>query len=1087
MMLNARGTQRTPNSDGARVVRPMRLILKLAIAAALVVPMAWSQQSTGDDASTAKSSAAVPGSVLFIPASAHVTGALGTNWRTDLELYNPGQAQATVTVSLLRAQQSNSNPSQQTYTLDPGESVRHEDVLTSVFGFDGSAAIRITNDIGMVAVTSRTYNLTDTGTYGQFAGGVISHTAIQAGQEGRIIQLTHNRSTTSGFRTNIGFVNATDTQITVQVALYRADGSYLGTLAYTLAPYEFRQINKIFQKVTSDDVDDGYAVLSTSTPGGAFFAYATVIDNRTSDPVYITPANRSASGGPPPPTTTPTPTTTASVTPTPTPTPTATPTPDLNLTPYQPDGWSGPLVVAGSAGTRTSGGLSASGSAYFSGAVANYGQDDAVFPADSTVMRVDFDSSPLIYISGPAGQPYTLEAGTYAYFEDLAVSNISSGSHTSTLIADPDGLVAESDEGDNSWDYVGSWSAKAGSSTTPVKVPEARIHVAPIPGWEAGRTFSKQGPLSFKWTGSAPLTPGPFQTENTKAATVDSAIYIPAAAHVSGALGTNWRTDVELHNPGATQARVEVAMLVRNQTNAAPATRTFTVTAGNSVRLEDILHSSFTFDGAASLRMTILEGDIIATSRTYNLTNTGTYGQFAGTVHGSSAFVTGERALLMQLTHDTSNSFGFRTNVGMVNCSGATIDLDLDFFSSNGTSLGTLSYTLRPYEFIQKDKIFKNVTSSTVSDGYIVITSSTAGARFLAYATVIDNQTGDSIFIPATSVLAAEPTAASFIPAAEAAFTAMGLIGQGDLPSIEAGVSGIQLLGMDGFIAGAAALLPPGTLTPLANGWRADLGSHFVAARTGDILGGSITGTYSNLVNGSGQLSWDYEITGEDVLWNGQYAEIGGATGMVDLHIDGASHVTGDVTMNSFQRSPDQHRKSIPDVTVTGSAEFDTAVCPNYPISGSVTITKDGDSQTITFTDSCDGTFEGGSQGQTGDVSFRLTWDGPQDLDLYVKEPDGTIIYFGNRGPTSTGGQLDVDSNAGCSGPDESPTENVFWPVGSAPSGTYEFWARRWSECSATRTPDYTLRVFRGETVVPPPHTGAMPESGETQHYSYVY
>jgi len=181
--------------------------------------------------------------------------------------------------------------------------------------------------------------------------------------------------------------------------------------------------------------------------------------------------------------------------------------------------------------------------------------------------------------------------------------------------------------------------------------------------------------------------------------------------------------------------------------------------------------------------------------------------------------------------------------------------------------------------------------------------------------------------------------------------------------------------------------------------------------------------------------------------------------------------------MNSFPLSPVHHRKLIPDVTVTGSAEFDTAVCPNYPISGSVTFTKDGDSQTITFTNSCDGTFEGGSQGQT---------NGPQDLDLYVKEPDGTTISWTNRGPTATGGQLDVDSNAGCSGPDQSPTENIFWPVGSAPRGSYEFYARRWSACSATSTPSYTLRVFEGDTVVQT-YTGTMPEGGETQRYFHQY
>lgn len=75
-------------------------------------------------------------------------------------------------------------------------------------------------------------------------------------------------------------------------------------------------------------------------------------------------------------------------------------------------------------------------------------------------------------------------------------------------------------------------------------------------------------------------------------------------------------------------------------------------------------------------------------------------------------------------------------------------------------------------------------------------------------------------------------------------------------------------------------------------------------------------------------------------------------------------------------------------------------------------------------------------------------------------------------------------TNVGCSGP--SPTENVFWPEGSAPHGTYTFYARRWSACSATTTPAFTLRVFEGSTVVRTIN-GTMPEGGETEHYTHVY
>jgi hypothetical protein len=297
-------------------------------------------------------------------------------------------------------------------------------------------------------------------------------------------------------------------------------------------------------------------------------------------------------------------------------------------------------------------------------------------------------------------------------------------------------------------------------------------------------------------------------------------------------------------------------------------------------------------------------------------------------------------------------------------------------------------------------------------------------------------------------------------------------------------VSSIQTFGMQGFIAGVAAMLPPGTVTPLPNGWRADLGSHFVA-RTGDVVAGSVTGTYSDLVNQGGELSYDYQITGENVMWNGQFAEIGGATGRVDLEMNQNDHVRGDVTMESFGGSQFKHGKLLPDVTVTGSAEFDTEVCDKYPISGSVTVTKDGESQTITFTNDCDGTFEGGSQGQTGDISFRLTWNGPQDLDLYVTEPSGETIYYGNTS-SGTNGQLDVDSNYPCSNTSSSPTENVYWPEGQAPHGTFTFWADHYSSCDGATNAPFTLRVFEGETVVRTIN-GTVAVGQESPHYTHDY
>lgn len=62
------------------------------------------------------------------------------------------------------------------------------------------------------------------------------------------------------------------------------------------------------------------------------------------------------------------------------------------------------------------------------------------------------------------------------------------------------------------------------------------------------------------------------------------------------------------------------------------------------------------------------------------------------------------------------------------------------------------------------------------------------------------------------------------------------------------------------------------------------------------------------------------------------------------------------------------------------------------------------------------------------DARFRvsLAWSNHDDLDLHVKTATGSHIYFATKYCYGTGGQLDVDMNAG-GRMSRSPVENVFW------------------------------------------------------------
>ncbi len=95
----------------------------------------------------------------------------------------------------------------------------------------------------------------------------------------------------------------------------------------------------------------------------------------------------------------------------------------------------------------------------------------------------------------------------------------------------------------------------------------------------------------------------------------------------------------------------------------------------------------------------------------------------------------------------------------------------------------------------------------------------------------------------------------------------------------------------------------------------------------------------------------------------------------------------------------------------------------------------------------------------TGDVQVSASWDAPSDVDLHVVDPRGEEIYYGNT-ISASGGQLDLDSNAGCQ-IDNTNNENIRWLQGRAPIGTYIVRLDYWSNCGVAST-NYVVTVNNG-------------------------
>ena len=244
-------------------------------------------------------------------------------------------------------------------------------------------------------------------------------------------------------------------------------------------------------------------------------------------------------------------------------------------------------------------------------------------------------------------------------------------------------------------------------------------------------------------TGDPTLVSAPREVVATpEGSAVARAVYIPAAAHLPGLDGTQWRTELELHNPGDDDATVDLALLPSGRDNTAPAAvRTIGIPTAGSVRFDDVLGEAFSAPGTAALRVTPRHGTVMVASRTFTQTAAGALGQHVPGMTLEDAVWWGERGLLTHLSSSPELGRGSRTNVGLVNVTGAPLLAVVELFDADGSRLDARRVALPPYGHVQ----LNGVAPGTA---WAEVWTPTADGALLAYASVVDNRSGDPTFIP---------------------------------------------------------------------------------------------------------------------------------------------------------------------------------------------------------------------------------------------------------------------------------------------------------------------------------------------------
>jgi hypothetical protein len=267
----ARGYAKVRVTSGAGVVAYASLIDNATNDPTTVAMM------RADGAMASPSAASSRASSVWVPVASHASGMNQSQWRTDLGLLSTGAIEASAEVRFYRA----NGVLASTALVAP----RAQSTLTDVvgqLGGSGSGALEVRADQPF-AITSRTYNQSANGTFGQ---GYDARTTAQGLGAEQIAWLPH-LSENSSYRSNIGLTNTGTSPASVTVELYDGSGVSLTSYGVTLKPGEWKQETQPFRtKAGQTAMTRGYAKVMVSS-GSGVIAYASLIDNATNDPTTI--------------------------------------------------------------------------------------------------------------------------------------------------------------------------------------------------------------------------------------------------------------------------------------------------------------------------------------------------------------------------------------------------------------------------------------------------------------------------------------------------------------------------------------------------------------------------------------------------------------------------------------------------------------------------------------------------------------------------------------------------------------------------------------------------------------------------------
>jgi uncharacterized repeat protein (TIGR01451 family) len=251
------------------------------------------------------------------------------------------------------------------------------------------------------------------------------------------------------------------------------------------------------------------------------------------------------------------------------------------------------------------------------------------------------------------------------------------------------------------------------------------------------------------------------------------ALIIPAVAHANG-INTTFQSDVRVSNTSPKLLKYRLTFTPSGSTGITSGRQTtFSVEPGHTIALDDILASWFgtgessaigmleirplteTTTSTSSVPLTGLP-DLVtfASSRTFSVTPNGTFGQHIPAIPFANflgrALDPSKPALLS--LQQLAQSDRYRTNLGLVEASGEPASLLVRVFGGLGEQLTAFPVNLAGGEHTQLNAFLAQQGINSLSDGRVEIEVLSAGGKVTAYASVLDNDTNDSLLVTPVTI-----------------------------------------------------------------------------------------------------------------------------------------------------------------------------------------------------------------------------------------------------------------------------------------------------------------------------------------------